>query len=265
MLPIDLVLVRHGESEGNVARNLSEVGDDSLFTEEFMKRHSSRFRLTDRGRTQAVIGGEWTKTNIGLHFDRYMVSTYLRAMETAGLLDLPDAQWRLEDYLRERDIADWDNVPESVKKVSYSASYQQYKLDPFRWQPPGGGESVAQLCMRADRVLDTLHRQCQDQSVIATCHGLMMWAFVVRIERLVPAEFLERTKISAFRIRNCQIIHYTRRDPVTGRISAHADWVRSVCPWDLDSSDLSWRQITRPRFSNENLLRMVEASPRLVS
>jgi NAD+ kinase len=265
MLPIDLVLVRHGESEGNVARHLSQSGDNSLFTQEFMQRHSSLYRLTDRGISQAVAAGGWVKGNIGPHFDRYMVSTYLRAMETAGLMDLPDAQWRLEDYLRERDIADWDNVPESLKLENYAESYARYKLDPFRWQPPGGGESVAQLCMRADRVLDTLHRQAQDQSVIVTCHGMMMWAFMVRIERLTPGMFLDRTKDASFRIRNCQVHHYTRRDPVTGRVSDHADWVRSVCPWDTTKSNPNWREIIRPRFSSVDLLEMARSSPRLVA
>jgi broad specificity phosphatase PhoE len=265
MLPIDLVLVRHGESEGNVARRFSEKGDDSLFTEEFMKRHSSRYRLTDRGRKQPVAAGKWIKENIGERFDRYEVSPYARAMETAALMDLPDADWRMNDYLRERDIADWDNVPESRKKAEYPASYAQYKLDPFRWQPPGGGESVAQMCMRSDRVLDTYHRQCRDQSVIVTCHGMLMWGFMIRIERLTPQEFLRRTQVAAFRIRNCQILHYTRRNPVTGQVSDHADWVRSVCPWDIEGSDLNWRRIIRPRFSNQDLLRLVDESPRFVS
>jgi broad specificity phosphatase PhoE len=265
MLPIDLVLVRHGQSEGNVARNLSEQGDDSLFTERFMSRHSSKYRLTNLGRLQAVAARDWIKVNFSGHFDRHEVSPYLRAMETAALLDLPDADWRLNDYLRERDCGDWDNISETLKKDLYAAAYHRYSLDPFRWQPPGGGESVAQMCMRVDRVIDTWDRHCRDQAVIATCHGLMMWGFVIRIERLVPAEFLRRTKMSAHKIRNCQIIHYTRRDPATGRVSDHADWVRFICPWDLPGSDMSWRRIERPRFSNQDLFQMVSESPRLVS
>src|SRR5271154_4881825 len=103
-MPIDLVLVRHGESEGNAARRLSFAGDDSAFTQEFCSRHGSRLRLTDRGREQARIAGDWLKENIGKHFDRYLVSGYLRAMETAALLELPDAIWYQEFYLREREM-----------------------------------------------------------------------------------------------------------------------------------------------------------------
>ena len=50
---MDLVLVRHGESEGNVAFNRSKAGDHSLYSGEFLRRHSSQWRLTDVGREQA--------------------------------------------------------------------------------------------------------------------------------------------------------------------------------------------------------------------
>jgi hypothetical protein len=46
-MPANLVLVRHGESEGNIATALSKKGDNSMFTEAFLNRHSSTWRLTD--------------------------------------------------------------------------------------------------------------------------------------------------------------------------------------------------------------------------
>jgi hypothetical protein len=48
-MPMDLVLVRHGESEGNVVYGLARQGDHALFTPEFLSRHSSRWRLTRLG------------------------------------------------------------------------------------------------------------------------------------------------------------------------------------------------------------------------
>ncbi len=264
-MPIDLVLVRHGQSEGNVARQLSEQGDDSLFSEEFCNRHNSRLRLTNKGRHQAVEAGKWLKENVGSRFDRYLVSGYARAMETAALLDLPDAMWYQDFYLRERDMGYFDIISEEEKKSKYPEAYRQYQHDPFYWTPPNG-ESVAQLCLRIDRVLQTLHRECQDKKVVITCHGMVMWAFRIRIERWTPDEFLQRSKYEnkTDRIRNCQIIHYTRRNPDTGTISHRCDWVRSVCPWDLSSFDADWRTILRPKFSNEYLLNLVEQSPRIL-
>ena len=63
MLPIDLIFVRHGQSEGNLAHRMSEKGDNSFFTPEFRERHSRAFRLTNKGIEQAKSAGFWLKKN----------------------------------------------------------------------------------------------------------------------------------------------------------------------------------------------------------
>jgi NAD+ kinase len=264
-MPIDLVLIRHGESEGNAARRCSAAGDNAVFTEEFCRRHNSRFRLTDRGREQARLAGTWLKENFRDRFDRYLVSGYLRAMETAGLLDLPDAAWYQEFYLRERDMGLFEIMSEDDKKRKHPEVYRQYEFDPFYWTPPNG-ESIAQLCLRIDRVLHTLHRECSDKRVIVVAHGLVMWAFMLRIERLTPGQYLEKSQSSDRneQIRNCQIIHYTRLDPTTNLLSTRVDWVRSVCPWEIANPVPMWRKIERPKFTNGQLMEAAEAAPRIM-
>lgn len=101
--PYELILVRHGQSEGNLAVSRSEKGDLSSYTPEFKNKHSSSYRLTDKGVKQAKVTGEWIRENIGDQFDRYYTSEYVRAMETAAHLGLPNAQWYTEIVLRERD------------------------------------------------------------------------------------------------------------------------------------------------------------------
>lgn len=59
-MPIDLVFVRHGESEGNRAQERSRAGDDSDW-EIFSQRHTSKYLLTDVGREQARITGEYVQ------------------------------------------------------------------------------------------------------------------------------------------------------------------------------------------------------------
>jgi NAD+ kinase len=266
-MPVVLVLVRHGEAEGNVARRSSVAGDNSVFTEQFCNRHHSRLRLTDRGREQARVAGAWLKQHIGEQFDRYLVSGYLRAMETAALLDLPGARWYQDFYLRERDMGPLEIMSESDKKQKHPEAYRQYELDPFYWTPPNG-ESIAQLCLRIDRVLHTLHRECSEKRVVIVAHGMVMWAFIMRIERLTPGQFLERSQSPniADHIRNCQIVHYTRRDPQGSFTSPRTEWVRSVCPWAAqDESEPVWRKIQRPTFTNQQLMEAAEAAPRFVS
>lgn len=268
MLPIDLVLVRHGQSESNAAKRLSEKGDHSAFTEAFRNRHSSSFRLTDLGRKQAKRAGNWIQDNLcaDFNFDRTITSEYTRAMETAGLLGLSNAEWLCEFYLTERDWGDLDVLPEDERQEKFGAALRKREVEPFFWRPPNG-ESFAQLCLRVDRVLHTLHRECSDKRVIIVCHGEVMWAFRVRIERMSQVRFkkLHLSKSSDNRIHNCQILHYTRRDPENGRLHRYANWTRTIRPTDTPVWATNWQTIERPRYSNKDLLDVVALTPNMIN
>lgn len=264
-MPLDLVLVRHGESEGNVANRRSKRGDDSLYSDEFLSRHSSQWRLTDKGIAQAQQAGKWIRANLG-GFDRYYVSEYLRAKETAYHLQLPEASWNAEIYLRERDWGALDVMTVADREREYAHSMRRRDIDPFFWGPPSG-ESLAQLCLRVDRVLDTLHRETEGQRVIIVCHGEVMWAFRMRLERLSVQRFLEldASREPYDEIHNCQVLHYSRRDPESGDTVPYLQWVRSTCPWRLENSVHRWERIERRRLDNAALKAEVDAVPRLIS
>jgi NAD+ kinase len=263
-MPIDLVLVRHGESEGNVVFGRARKGDHSGFTPEFAARHSSQWRLTREGQQQAEIAGAWIRLHISSVFDRYYASEYLRAMETAGWLGFGDAAWYCEFYLRERDWGIFDVMSYQERRERYADDMRRRELDAFFWTPPNG-ESIANLCLRLDRVLDTLHRECSDKRVLIVCHGEVMWGFRVRLERMSQEMYRELDQSSDRRIKfhNCQILHYTRRDPETGRLAPHLNWMRSICPWDLDLCHPGWNRIHRCHSSSADLLALADKTPRL--
>lgn len=264
MLPIDIIFVRHGQSEGNVANKASRKGDNSFFTPQFRERHSRTFRLTNKGIEQAKAAGIWLKKNIPTPLDRFYVSDYVRAKETAVHLELPNAQWRVEYQLRERDKALMDNCPVDEQKTLFMLEEKQYKLDPFLSYPAGGGESIPLLCLRLKTdILEHLAREANDKRVIIVCHGHVMRAFQLELENLGHDDFirLDSSENPAEKIRNCQIMWYTRRDPKTGKLQSHLKAVRSVCPWDPDS-DYDWRNIERRHYSNEDLMADVKKYPR---
>ncbi|MEX1111888.1 MAG: phosphoglycerate mutase family protein, partial [Candidatus Andersenbacteria bacterium] len=265
-MPLDLVLVRHGESEGNIANQRSRAGDNSAFTPEFKERIGAMWRLTKLGRAQALAAGEWIQSNIGQRFDRYYVSEYIRAKETAAFLKLPLAEWFCDFYLRERDWGEMDVCPDDERQRLFAESLRRRQVDGFFWTPPNG-ESLAQLCLRVDRVIDTWQRECSDKRIIAVCHGEVMWAFRVRLERLSQQRFreLDTSRHAHDRIHNCQILHYTRRSPVTDTTTPYYSWMRSICPTDLSMSRNEWERIERTRFSNQELIQQVEQVPQLVS
>ncbi|MBI5742236.1 MAG: phosphoglycerate mutase family protein [Candidatus Niyogibacteria bacterium] len=246
-LPIDLVLVRHGESEMNVAIHRSENGDHSAYTPAFRERHTSNMRLTDLGQKQAILAGEWLRSEFPAgFFHRFVASEYARATETAALLGLPGANWYRDFYLRERD-------------------WGQKDVEPFYWIP-FGGESLAALCQRIDLVLELLRRECSEKRVIIVCHGEVMLGFRIRIEKLSQTKFKEiyLSPKQEDRIKNCQILHYTRRDPQSGAIARHIDWMRMVRPAVTPIWTTGWREIVRPRYTNDDLLNIVSEIPRAI-
>jgi len=67
-MPVDLVFVRHGRSEGNEAREQSKQGDNSHYTDEFRARRNREWRLTDLGIEQAKAAGHWIPFGLLLAF-----------------------------------------------------------------------------------------------------------------------------------------------------------------------------------------------------
>lgn len=141
MLPQELVLVRHGESEGNVASNLMKKGDRSLgFI--LTDHHTARWRLTPKGVEQAKMAGEWLRANLqplpsGDYFDRHYVSEYVRAMETASHLGLVQ-DWYVDYNLRERCWGELEQVHRPDWKELYAANMRMREQEPWFWKPPGG-------------------------------------------------------------------------------------------------------------------------------
>ncbi|KAK1945176.1 NAD kinase 2 [Phytophthora citrophthora] len=261
----DLVLIRHGESEGNVARQRSLAGDHSLFAGEFKHRHSSNWRLTDRGRRQAAAAGDWLRRNNLAHFDRYLVSEYLRAMETAGRMGLPGARWYAEMLIRERDWGAMDLMSEQERFIKMQDELKRRELNRFYYAPPGG-ESLAAVAQRADRLLGILNHECHDKRAIVVAHGEVIWAMRTRLERMSQDTFIELQESGRMvdQIHNGHILHYTRRDPVSGKMAPYFTHVRSVCPWNEKLSPKGWVKIDRPVYDNELLLATAERVPRMI-
>jgi NAD+ kinase len=88
-----------------------------------------------------------------------------------------------------------------------------------------------------------------------------MWAFRVRLERLNQIRYrqLDKSTNPWDKINNCQVIHYTRRNPEgCGKLESHLSWMRSICPWDEKLSNPNWQVLTRPTYSNKELLEMTK-------
>lgn len=265
-MPVDLLLVRHGQSEGNEAREQSKHGDESAYTPEFRARLNREWRLTAVGVSQARAAGRWIRETVEAPYGGCYTSEYIRARETAGHLGLSGASWVQEILLRERSWGRADFVmPESERWRQFAGELAARRQDPCYWRPPEG-ESLADVYVRIRLVLDKVRECAPDGTCILVTHEDVMWAARLLLEGLTQEECraLLLSDDPCGKIHNAQVLHYSRLNPDTDRCSDSFEWVRSVCPWDPTRSTNEWRRIQPRSFSNEELLATVEGIGLLV-
>ena len=127
-MPLDLYVIRHGESEANVIVQAGEQGDNSLYTQDNVTVPDRSWRLTATGRKQADCIGRWLVSQQQL-FDRYMVSPYVRTRETAATMALPKAKWEENRVLRERSWGEINTITKDEFKTNYAT---QLELQEYR-------------------------------------------------------------------------------------------------------------------------------------
>ncbi len=243
-LPMDLVLVRHGQSEANVVQKREKDIDAAVANGEMdvsplpeavaiFSRHDSQQRLTSDGRSQASTAGEWLAENElrPQDFTGRFVSPYNRTLETAVLLD-PEATWTPDARLVERDWGEYGSTPAPNRKHRFPDTERMREASAF-FARMAGGESIFDTSFRVREFLGMCAREFADERVIAVAHGEVMWATRFVLERLMPHEWQALDEQDDQRIANCTVLQYTRVDP-------HGSGERA------DSLSSGWRRITDP-------------------
>jgi len=264
-MPEHLVLVRHGQSEANVVQKTFKRDPAAAPPDGFFDRHDSETRLSPKGRAQARAAGDWLRQHGLAQFDRYYVSPHVRTLETAAALAL-GGDWTIDLRWRERDWGEFGVLNQVDRELRFDLSHKLKEQNKWYWCPPGGESLATGVHGRFRGILDTLHREAAGQRVIAVTHGEMIDVARFVLERLTPQQWLDQDADGAYAVRNCQILHYTRRDPGTGRLSSRLRWMRAICPWNDEHSWRSgaWAEIQPRRFSDAELLEMVRGYPPLL-
>lgn len=263
-MPLDLYVIRHGESEANVIVQAGEKGDTSLYTQDNVTVPDRSWRLTATGRKQADCIGRWLVDQQPL-FDRYLVSPYVRTRETAATMALPKAKWEETRVLRERSWGEISTITRDEFRTNYPRNWMFKRTDPLYWRPPAG-ESIADVAEnRVHNLLTSLNRRTGAESVVVVTHGDFMQALMLTLEDISDEEFLHRADSDEWTITNCTCLHYSRRDPHTGRTTGRVRWERTARPvlnartgrWEVSVGP--WREFQRPMLSNGDLVDVVHA------
>jgi broad specificity phosphatase PhoE len=197
-----LILVRHGESEGNRAQRFSPNPD---------------IRLTEVGVEQARESGRL----IASHFrpTRVVASSYHRAQHTAALIAEVvgySGEVLIEPDLRERGIGELAGQPYRSMR-----EHPEYDMSRFWEWRPGGGESLVDVQLRAAPVLVRLVEQFPQEDVVVVSHGGVMLALCAHVEG-----GWTRPRVA----RNCEILVVTHAPGEPWRLAELDEHVANAAP-----------------------------------
>lgn len=188
----ELILVRHGESEGNVAREAAEAeqADEIL-----IDRRDPDVPLSGRGRSQAEAVGRWLGDLAGGRRPGITwVSPYTRARQTADLAlaaaDLP-LPVHVDERLRDRELGILDRLTSRGVTARYpdEARRRRY-LGKMYYRPPGG-ESWADMALRLRSFLADLDRVHEGGCGLVVCHDAVILVLRYILEEMSEKEVLD--------------------------------------------------------------------------
>ena len=205
----ELLLVRHGESEGNVAA--ARAWDDGLEVIEIADRDAD-VELSATGAAQAKSLGE---ALVGLGDDErpdaVWCSPYVRAQQTARIaLDSAGHELpvRLDERLRDRELGVLDRLTRRGIEARHPEEAElRRRLGKF-YHRPAGGESWADVALRVRSALTDLDRFEDRRRVLLVCHDAVVLVVRYICEQQTEAEVLELARSQP--VRNVSITRLER-------------------------------------------------------
>jgi glucosyl-3-phosphoglycerate phosphatase len=171
----ELWLVRHGESEGNVAAaEANAAGAEEIA----VPARDPDVRLSELGRRQAAaVGAALAGRDAATRLDGVLCSPYERARETARLaLDTAGLQLplRIDERLRDRELGVLDRLTEAGVVARYPEEHERRRWQGKFYHRPAGGESWADVALRLRSWLSDLDAETAGTRVLVVCHDVVI-------------------------------------------------------------------------------------------
>lgn len=142
---MDIILVRHGESEANIAKIFG----------------GSEVKLSELGKEQALKSKDFIQ---GLKFDKVYTSPFVRAIETMKHLGL---EGEIKEEIREIGFGILENKSYDMISKSHPVEAKRWADDPIYSAVPGG-ETIIEGYKRVEKVLNEFIKK--DEDVLLVCH-----------------------------------------------------------------------------------------------
>jgi probable phosphoglycerate mutase len=207
--PKNLLLVRHGESAGNVALGAAHAA--GLGRIDIAVRDAD-VALSGLGRQQSTALGKWLASRPDERPEVVLCSPYLRARETSALIRAaggvasdaaPDV---VDERLREREFGILDRLTSTgIRELFPEQAEFRSRLGKFYHRPPGG-ESWCDVILRLRSAMDTLSLHYPDRRVMIVSHEVVVLCLRYLIEDMDEARILAIDAQGD--VANCAITEY---------------------------------------------------------
>ncbi|MGP0221361.1 histidine phosphatase family protein [Paenarthrobacter sp. NCHU4564] len=206
---VDLLLIRHGESEGNVAATQARLAGAEVIQ---VPARDADVNLSGTGEEQArALGSALARIAEEFRPDAVVSSPYARARQTAEIA-VGEAGWpvkvRTDERLRDRELGILDRLTRlGVEKRYPDEAERRLWLGKLYYRPPGG-ESWADVALRLRSVLAELNNLGSGHRVMVVCHDAVILLFRYILEGMTEKEVLDLAAGTS--VLNASITRYVR-------------------------------------------------------
>lgn len=206
---VELILVRHGESQGNVAATQARLAGVEVIP---VPARDADVELSLTGQDQAVaLGNALAAVAQERRPDAIVSSPYVRALQTAEIA-VETARWpveiRIDERLRDRELGVLDMLTWlGVEKRFPDEAARRLWLGKFYYRPPGG-ESWADVALRLRSVLGELNNSGSRHRVMLVCHDALIMLCRYVLEGMNERELLDLAAGTS--VLNASITRYVR-------------------------------------------------------
>lgn len=225
----ELVLVRHGESLGNVADREANAGK-ALRLDADLARDADVDLSPDGLRQAAALGRHLGQLSPEQYPTKVVSSPYRRAAHTAELataahpLDVV-----LDERLRERELGIFDGLTwHGIEKFLPDEARRRERIGKFYYRPPGG-ESWCDVLLRVRSILAELQTRYAGERLWIFTHEAVVMCFRVVLEGLGEKEILGIQKEQT--LANCAMTRYRADADGVLRLEAYDD-TSGIEGWD---------------------------------
>ena len=214
----EVIAVRHGESEGNVAREAAMAEQAELIT---IGQRDPDVPLSPRGRNQAEAVGRWLADYGAQPLAAIWSSPYVRARQTAeisiALAQVP-LRIRIDERLRDRELGVLDLLTGSGVAARFPEEAARRRwLGKMYYRPPGG-ESWSDVALRLRSFVADLERKPLEGAILVYCHDAVIMLLCYVLAELTVEQLLDMAR--AQNLGNGSVTRLVRTGPETWEVAA---------------------------------------------